>query len=307
MSAQRRPRPVVFGEALVDVFPDGTEILGGAPFNAAWHLAALGLDPLFVSAVGRDEPGRRILRRMRGWGMDVAGVATDAAHPTGEVRVTFHGNEPSYDILLERAYDFIDPAAARAALGGSAPALVVHGTLALRNPASASALASLLEDSGAPAFLDVNLRPPWVDRQRLAERLGRARWVKMNQAELREAAAGPGDDASLARGLLEAHGLSEVVVTRGGGGAISFPAAGEPISRTAEPPAAFADAVGAGDAFTAVTVAGLLLGWPRALRMERAVRFASAVCGLRGAFTEDRAWYEPFLAEWGMLARARPR
>ena len=32
----------VFGEVLYDQFPDGRRILGGAPFNVAWHLAAFG-------------------------------------------------------------------------------------------------------------------------------------------------------------------------------------------------------------------------------------------------------------------------
>ena len=30
--------PVVFGEVLFDCFPDGSAVLGGAPFNVAWHL-----------------------------------------------------------------------------------------------------------------------------------------------------------------------------------------------------------------------------------------------------------------------------
>ncbi len=30
----------VFGEVLFDHFPDGRRVLGGAPFNVAWNLAA---------------------------------------------------------------------------------------------------------------------------------------------------------------------------------------------------------------------------------------------------------------------------
>ena len=33
----------VFGEVLFDQFPDGANVLGGAPFNVAWHLKALNL------------------------------------------------------------------------------------------------------------------------------------------------------------------------------------------------------------------------------------------------------------------------
>ena len=41
--------PVVFGEVLFDIFPDGAKHLGGAPFNVAWHLQAFGDQPLFLS------------------------------------------------------------------------------------------------------------------------------------------------------------------------------------------------------------------------------------------------------------------
>ncbi|MDA1342582.1 MAG: carbohydrate kinase, partial [Proteobacteria bacterium] len=35
----------VFGEVLFDHFPDGTKVLGGAPFNVAWHLQVFGQQP----------------------------------------------------------------------------------------------------------------------------------------------------------------------------------------------------------------------------------------------------------------------
>ena len=81
-------RPVIFGEVLFDRFPDGSTVLGGAPFNVAWNLKALGLDPLLVSRVGRDDLGADILAAMSEWGLDTAGVQTDAGHPTGTVEVT---------------------------------------------------------------------------------------------------------------------------------------------------------------------------------------------------------------------------
>ncbi|MGD9171680.1 MAG: carbohydrate kinase, partial [Candidatus Thiodiazotropha sp.] len=32
----------IFGEVLFDCFPTGEQVLGGAPFNVAWHLQAFG-------------------------------------------------------------------------------------------------------------------------------------------------------------------------------------------------------------------------------------------------------------------------
>ncbi len=48
----------VFGEVLFDCFPNGKQVLGGAPFNVAWHLQALGDDPTFISQIGDDTLGK---------------------------------------------------------------------------------------------------------------------------------------------------------------------------------------------------------------------------------------------------------
>jgi len=48
---KRKPRPLIFGEVLVDRFPDGREVLGGAPFNVAWNLRGLGFDPLWFGVL----------------------------------------------------------------------------------------------------------------------------------------------------------------------------------------------------------------------------------------------------------------
>ena len=50
----------IFGEVLFDVFPDGHQVLGGAPFNVAWHLQAFGQSPFFISRVGNDPQGKEI-------------------------------------------------------------------------------------------------------------------------------------------------------------------------------------------------------------------------------------------------------
>ncbi len=86
--------PVIFGEVLFDRFPDGNSVLGGAPFNVAWHLQAFGARPLLISSVGDDELGAEIRQTMQDWGMDDSGLQTDAAHPTGTVEVSFNAGEP---------------------------------------------------------------------------------------------------------------------------------------------------------------------------------------------------------------------
>jgi len=92
-------RPLIFGEVLFDHFPDGSVVLGGAPFNVAWHLHAFGLKPLMVSRIGHDELGEKVEAAMRSWGMDCSGLQRDPDHPTGTVEVQFDDGEPIYEIV----------------------------------------------------------------------------------------------------------------------------------------------------------------------------------------------------------------
>jgi fructokinase len=149
-------RPLVFGEVLFDCFPDGSRVLGGAPFNVARHLRGLGLDPLFVSRVGTDDAGDEVGAAMRRWGMDQAGLQHDPSHPTGQVTVSIADGQPSYTILPDQAYDLIAPPGQAPGIG-----LVYHGSLAVRRPESRRTLDGIIAGCTAPVFVDVNLREPW--------------------------------------------------------------------------------------------------------------------------------------------------
>ena len=59
--------PAIFGEVLFDCFEDGSRVLGGAPFNVAWHLQAFGCKPLLISRVGDDPMGKLIRETMLQW------------------------------------------------------------------------------------------------------------------------------------------------------------------------------------------------------------------------------------------------
>ncbi|MDK2873302.1 MAG: fructokinase [Desulfomicrobiaceae bacterium] len=146
------PRPILFGEALFDCFPDGKRILGGAPFNVAWHLTGLGNAPLFITRVGSDAPGMEVRRAMEDWGMDTRGVQVDPTLPTGSVRITFVHGEPQYDILAHQAYDAIDDPLLPDTLR---PAFLYHGSLAVRGAGQTSSratLQTLVQKLRAPSF-----------------------------------------------------------------------------------------------------------------------------------------------------------
>lgn len=301
-------RPLVFGEVLFDEFQDGSAVIGGAPFNVAWHLRGFGLDPLMISRAGEDALGAEVLARMQAHRLDTRGIQRDAAHPTGRVRVSLMNGEPLYSILPEQAYDFIDSAALPDSLSdlGSrsdadgAFALLYHGSLAARRPVSARTLEALRE-SALPIFIDINLRRPWWERKAVEHLLAGGRWLKLNHHELAELAELPGTGTGAllegAASLCNRYGLQTVIVTRGEAGAVAVTADGSVVGKP-EPAAGITDQVGAGDAFSAVTLLGILRGWSLDTTLSRASAFAAAICSVRGAIPADAALYERFLASW---------
>jgi fructokinase len=289
-------RPIVFGEVLFDRFPDGAVVLGGAPFNVAWNLQAFGRAPLLISRVGDDDLGRDIRSRMQRWGMDTSLLQVDPSHPTGTVDVTIEDGEPSYEIVADVAYDFIEAADLRS-IGDAA--LIYHGSLALRSAASRAAFEQLIETTGLPRFLDVNLRPPWWSAARVVALLGGARWVKLNEDELSSLAPQSRASDTSADEFRRRFELDAVILTRGEHGALCLTDAG---AHTVRPSSGDrkVDTVGAGDAFASVVLLGLLEQWPLPTALERAQTFASAVVGLRGATSEDRGFYAGFTDAWGI-------
>ncbi len=286
------PRPVIFGEVLFDCFEDGSRVLGGAPFNVAWHLAAFGCDPLLISRVGCDRGGDEVLATMTRAGMRVDGIGRDPVHATGEVRVTLDAGEPTFDILDQRAFDHIEPPAF------ARPPLVYHGTLVLRHVQGRTALDAVVGEPPAPVFLDVNLRPPWWRPELVEASLARARWVKMNDAELTLLVPVNGSPVSRARALLERHDLERIIVTRGEHGVLSV---GRDAATFEAGPAAtvpVVDTVGAGDAFAAVCIAGLLRGWRWDDTLDRALDFAAQLVGRRGAIIDEPGPYRERLRAW---------
>lgn len=285
------PRVLVFGETLVDVFPDRT-VLGGAPFNVAYHLKHVGLEPLLVTRLGEDSDGDRLLAAIHGAGLDDRGVQRDPSRPTGKVQVTFGEGGHRFEILEDRAYDFVDPDAAAEVARSSAPRLIYFGTLAQRNPHSRTALDTIVKTGDAPRWLDINLRAPFDGTEVIVRSLEAADHLKLNDEELLTVARRlqlPGVDPSAhAAALVDRFGLRSVLVTCGANGAWTLDRnAGLERVPGSSLDGPIADTVGAGDGFAAVAILGLLRGWPARTILERADRFARSICLIRGAIPPE--------------------
>jgi fructokinase len=286
-------RACIFGEVLFDRFPDGRRVLGGAPFNVAWNLAALGADPLLISRVGTDDEGLSVRNAMRIRGLDDSGLQNGPGEYTGQVRVTIERGEPAYDIVHPVAWDAIAPLPEPPRCR-----LLYHGSLALRDARSRRALEMLREAGPRTVFVDVNLREPWWDRDTVLRLLDGAHWVKCNERELVDLAPAAGDPETRARALVERHGLEALLLTRGADGASLFSADGPRLDSRPTDAVEVVDTVGAGDAFAAVTILGILRGWPPQTSLDRAQAFASALVGQRGATVQDPSFYAPFADGW---------
>lgn len=288
--------PLVVGEVLFDRFEDGAEVLGGAPFNVAWHLQAFGVAPLFVSRVGDDDAGRRVLARMQAWAMRVDGVQIDRELPTGAVRVTLVDGEPAYEIASPAAWDAI----MAGGLPEVSPSLVYHGSLAARTPVSRAAIEAIRRRFDVPVFIDVNLRDPWWSDERVRHRVCGAHCVKLNRAELDVLFPGTEPAEVRASQVCVQCDIDTIVVTMGGDGAWAATAAGIVARVAPRPDTRVVDTVGAGDAFASVLLLGFLHGWPLALTLDRAQRFASEVVGVRGATALRADAYEALARAWNL-------
>jgi len=291
-------QPVIFGEVLFDCFPDGRQILGGAPFNVAWNLQAFGFYPLLVSRIGDDHLGQRITEKMTSWNMSTSYLQSDSQYPTGTVQIELTNGEPQFTILPDQAYDHITP------LTGSLqnrPSFLYHGSLAVRNEHSRAALSYLKKDHQCPIFLDVNLRKPWWEMEQVKTLVEDATWLKLNENELNALFPGHENIELRCRYILERFDLETVFVTMGEKGALAVNRGKDLVQLEPQKSVTIVDTVGAGDAFSSVLLLGLMKKWRLDATMHSAQEFASAVVGLRGAITDDRNFYKIFSNNWDLL------
>lgn len=292
---EMKGRPIIVGEVLFDCFDDGREVLGGAPFNVAWHLHAFGAQPLLISRVGQDARGEAILDAMCAWGMDHRGMQIDPAHPTGQVAITMQGERHRFEILPEQAYDYLDANTAMALPALADAGLWYSGSL-LQRSNTAGKLIQAMQGLPVPHFVDVNLRDPWWERAAVLAGLQGVRWLKLNEDELAALGFG-GPIEQAAEALRKQMHIELLILTLGAAGAMLFSAGsrvhGEPV-----PLGQMVDTVGAGDAFSAVMILGVLRAWPLPKTLVRALSFASAQCTRQGAVWQDKQGYQALLAQW---------
>lgn len=293
--------PLIFvgiGEALYDVFEDGTETLGGAPLNVAVHAHQLA-DKLgvgsgmIVSCVNSDRRGKGIIDLLFRLGMSSRYIGKDSSHPTGLVSVFMQNGEPGYQIESGAAWDHITDRPILKELANQCDA-ICFGSLAQRSPVSRASIRSFLQNAPkAIRLYDVNLR-----RNTLTDEAGyspeivayscqTATIIKANQSELflifdLLRIACPVDRTlngirHRMELLLTHFPAQAIVVTRGAEGTIVLSRNGEFNLSTPVTTEGASHPVGAGDACSAGILFGITLGWDIPTTMELANRMGADV------------------------------
>lgn len=277
---------VGLGELLWDLLPSGRQ-LGGAPANFAYCTHLLGNRGVVASRIGADELGREARQRLLALGLTDQFLQVDPEHPTSTVQVRLNTDgQPRFEITDTVAWDFLESTSTWEAFARSADA-VCFGSLAQRHRESNATIQHFLDATRADALriFDVNLRQSFYSREIIAESLQRADLVKLNHEEVPIVAdllsLGCVDDSSFCDELIGRFDLQLVCVTRGSAGSLLF------SKDAAHEHAGFkvqvADAVGAGDAFTAGLVHEYLLGSPLEKMNDTANRMGAWVASQRGA------------------------
>jgi fructokinase len=297
MSAPGEPaRALVIGEALIDIVERGGKVsgehVGGSPLNVAVGLARLGRSVDFLTHIGNDARGRRILDYVEHSGVQlVSGSVTAERTPTALATLDADGSARYvFDINWQ--------------LAGTpevAPPLVAHtGSIATVLEPGCRATAALVDayHPSATITFDPNVRPALIEdadiaRGRIDRWIERCDVVKASDEDTRW--IDPNRSAEQVARTWLGLGPSIVAVTMGENGAFAMCAAG-----TVRVPAIrvnVVDTVGAGDAFMTGLIDGLwslgLLGAERRRRLARisidALTAVVQTAALSSALTVARA------------------
>jgi fructokinase len=283
-----KPRIVGIGEVLWDMMPDGSRHLGGAPMNVAVHAKSLGCAASVISAVGDDVLGREAIALLTDrHDLDASAVAILHDRRTGAVDVRLSNGQPTFDIRPDVAWDHIPET--NVARGKAAEAdAVVFGTLAQRSEASRRTIRELLDTTREHRLrvFDVNLRSPFYNAAVICESLPRAHVVKLNDAELPIvlSALSVSHDTNWPATVFAGRSqLRLLALTRGEHGSTLYTR--DQIGGHTLPAKTVGvkDTVGAGDAFTAALIVGLLCGRSIEDFHRDAVELAAFVCSQTGA------------------------
>lgn len=290
---------LAFGEAMLRLQPvdDGrleeggllSAYPGGAELNTCFALAGLGVPASWFSVLPEGPLGRRVVRHLRGGGVDCSHVRT-APGRLGTYWVEY-GRDPR---TIEVVYDRRDSTVCRVRREDvpwdalrSARLFFVSGitpALSAETRAVTVEMAEAARAAGVPVATDLNFRARlWsaAEAAPVLERLARAAEIVITAADdLRTVFGMSGEPEALAAAARERFGCRTLAVTLGGAGAFCLDDGAQ--RRCAVFPSHPRDRIGAGDAFSAGFLYAWLLG-----RREQALDYGLAMAALKHSVAGD--------------------
>ena len=247
--------------------------IGGNAANTATSLAKLGMSVALVGKVGDDAFGAYLRGAFAAQGVDVSGLVTDETAPTAATIVTVHSD-------AERS--FLHVAGANATFtADDVDWSIVEGAKILHTAGpqlmtafEGEGMASVVAEGkrrGLLTTLDTVMNPRSLGWNGIVHAHPFLDWAVPS---LEEAAQLTGEHDPLDQvKKLKAHGAKNVAIKLGAEGCYVSPSDAAPF-HVAPLPVTAIDSLGAGDAWSAGFVTGLLHEWP----LEKTARLANA-CG----------------------------
>ena len=276
---------VGIGEVLWDHFEDKDNyVLGGAPFNFAYHVNQFGLNSLVISAIGNDKLGQKLEADVKE--KNVPYMLEHLNLPTGVVNIKEVDGKPRYDILTERAWDHIPNTEQLKEIAANTKA-ACFGSLAQRSETSRNSIFAFLDamPSDALRIFDINLRQNWYTEEIIKTSLQKANVLKINDDELLiiQRMFGYIDitQENTCRLIMRDYQLDMLILTCGDKGSYIFTK--DEMSYLSTNDIEVVDTVGAGDSFTASFIASMLKGKTIHEAHRIAVNVSAFVCTQKGA------------------------
>jgi len=250
--------------------------------NVARHLVQQRLAVSFASRVGMDDSGKGLLEFLKTNGLYSDLIQLDNELPTCEVTVQLDSDgQATYIIPEPVSWDNIQAETSLTEAAEQAQA-IIFGSLASREVVTRNTLLNLLDETTALKIFDVNLRPPHYTLSTIETFAAKADVLKMNEDEaVLLSGSGNKNLRESITTFQKMYHPQTICVTRGASGAIVwhdhefFEHPGFKVT--------VVDTVGAGDAFLAAFVAGLLNKLPMPQILEKACAIGAFVASKRGA------------------------
>ncbi|HEX8857316.1 MAG TPA: carbohydrate kinase [Thermoleophilaceae bacterium] len=298
-------RLTVIGEALIDLVPTGPGQYrahpGGSPFNVAVALARLGNRTALMARLSDHGFGRLLRETATGEGVDLSASARAAELTTlAAVSMDMPG-QASYEFYSEGTADW-QWSTAELRKRPTDTAVLHFGSIASWTPPGSKRIDQLVAEArarnGVLVSYDPNIRPHLLDAptrgRRLVERsVRRSHVVKASREDIEWLYPSRSVDDIATR--WNDLGAELVVVTEGPNGATAFREGTEALHRPGRA-VEVVDTIGAGDAFTAGLLSGLVrraLHAPQQVAaipdgalaevVDEAVLVSSLTCGRAGA------------------------